>query len=140
MLNNIKEGQKVKHQPTKNIQTQHDIQNPLWPDFLCVCPPVLPNYSKFLELFYQPGQPLPPSTWEMLIYCLSSQLSSVPLRRFPWPSLGNVNCSHLNELISPIKCIITCFLTSSFTYEFPEVRNYILFIFVSLVPSKQPST
>lgn len=61
MLNNIKEGQKAKkHQPTKNIQTQHGMQDPPWPDCLCVCPPGLPNYSKFLELLCQPGQPLPP--------------------------------------------------------------------------------
>ena len=49
------------------------------------------------------------STWKIPIYSFSIQLLSVPLRRLSWPSLGDVNCSCLSVLISPLKLMITCF-------------------------------
>lgn len=140
MLNNIKEGQKANTSLPKTFKLNMACKTLRGLTVSVSALQASQTTRSFWSCSVSLDNPSPLSTWEMPIYSLNSQLSSVPLRRFSWPSLGNINCSHLNVLISPMKFIITCFLTSSFIFEFPGVRNYILFIFVSLVPREEPST
>jgi len=81
------------------------------------------------------------SAWKIPIYSFSIQLLSIPLRTF----LAIIrNCQFLLPQYTYIT-FKTCdylfpYLTSSMTCELPEVRDYVLFIIISLVPVMEPST